>query len=519
MSRSYTPLVLRFALDEGAERSLRDRIGSHGVTDPAPDSRTYRSIYFDTPDFRLKSAGLLVQLVRDGRRWLQSAGPYDRAATCAEGIGAVRVPVSGEALELDHLGADDVRHRIDAAREHADLAPIAETVTRRCGYRLDAGTEREVLVSIDAGEVSASTLRAPFREATFELIGKDTSALFDVATALMPDEGVSLSPLSQAERSYNLASGEDAPPPEPRTARAVPLDPDQTAESAARDILIECARQIQANIALVGVSDEPEAPHQVRIGLRRLRTALSLFAPTIGCDALDHLTGEARWLGKEVGTLRDLDVALSEIVEPEAGAHPDEPGFALLQEALAARRTEYRATLRTHLRARRVQALLVDLSRFVETRPWLDPRDYDQTLRLATPLAALSRKRLGKRWRKVRAYGQRIDDLGIAERHEMRKELKKLRYTVEFLKPVYPAKQVKSFVKPLKQLQEVFGALNDLAMTEALFTGPYAPCPNDPQAQRAIGRILGARDLRSDEEWHHARGLWTVLQQTGPFWD
>jgi len=327
-----------------------------------------------------------------------------------------------------------------------------------------------------------------------------------------------------AERSLKARAGalgpadEAIPAPEPRNARAVPLDPDQTAESAARDVLIECARQIAANVTVVGASDAPEGPHQLRVGLRRLRTALALFGPIVGCPALERLNAEARWLGQEVGALRDLDVALAEIVEPEAEAHAGDAGFAALGEALGARRAASRAALREDLRGRRAQAFLLDLSRCIETRPWLAPGDYAQTARLATPLAALARERLDKRWRKVSGYGRHIETLDTPERHELRKELKKLRYAIEFLGPVYPPKKVKGFVNRLRDLQDLFGALNDLAMAEELFTGPDAPCADMPEAQRAVGRILGVRTLRSEEDWHRARGLWHSVHKAGPFW-
>ena len=87
-----------------------------------------------------------------------------------------------------------------------------------------------------------------------------------------------------------------------------------------------------------------------------------------------RLNEEARWLGQEVGRLRDLDVVANDIVRREAGAHPDEPGLSALADALARQAGEQREHLRELLAAARAQAFLIDLARFVETRGWLVPR-------------------------------------------------------------------------------------------------------------------------------------------------
>src|SRR5262249_49849242 len=92
--------------------------------------------------------------------------------------------------------------------------------------------------------------------------------------------------------------------------------------------------QIADNVRVVRMIDDAEGPHQLRVGLRRLRSAFSTFAPALRSGETVRLNAEARWLGQEVGRLRDLDVLALDIVTREANAHPDEPGFAVIAEAL-----------------------------------------------------------------------------------------------------------------------------------------------------------------------------------------
>ena len=152
--------------------------------------------------------------------------------------------------------------------------------------------------------------------------------MFDIAHVLFPDGGLRLSRLSKLQRGYLLAEqGRIDPPLAPRNAMEVALAPAQIAEQAARDVLRECLDQIATNVVVVRKLDDPEGPHQLRIGLRRLRSAFSVYAPVLQSPEMVRLNEEARSLGQEVGRLRDLDVVACEIVRREAEAFPDEPAL------------------------------------------------------------------------------------------------------------------------------------------------------------------------------------------------
>ena len=174
----------------------------------------------------------------------------------------------------------------------------------------------------------------------------------------------------------------------------------QTVEQAARDILRECFDHIATNIVVVQELDEMEGPHQLRVGLRRVRSAFSVFSAALQNPEMTKLNEEARWLGQEVGGLRDLEVVANEIIWREAEAHPEEPGLSVVAGALGAEAIERRENLRRILAERRGQALLIDLARFVETRGWLVAEDFSQTKRLAAPVHKFAVEALNKRGRR-----------------------------------------------------------------------------------------------------------------------
>ena len=325
--------------------------------------------------------------------------------------------------------------------------------------------------------------------------------------------------LSKSARGYLLAEeGRIEPPLAAQNARTIAVDPDQIAEQAARDILRDCLDQIAANFVVVRKLDDIEGPHQLRIGLRRLRSVFSVYKSALESPEMARLSGEAKWLGQEVGRLRDLDVVANDIVGREAALHPDEPGLSALAEALARQAGERRDHVRTLLMAARAQAFLIDLAQFVETRGWLVPADFAQTGRLAVPVVDLAHRGLNKRWKKVSKAAQGLETLTAEQRHALRKELKKLRYAVEFFAPLFPSKRVAPFLKGLKKLQTVFGDLNDAATVREMFAGAEAPGAGDWTTQRAIGWVIGAGQARAELGWNKAQALWRDLEETRPFW-
>jgi triphosphatase len=305
----------------------------------------------------------------------------------------------------------------------------------------------------------------------------------------------------------------------PRNAEVIALETHQRAEQATYDILRECLAQITANMAVVQGLPDPEGPHQLRVGLRRLRTAFTALWTALDSPEMTRLGQEARWLGQEVGRLRDIEVVKNEIVPREAEAHPQQPGFPAIADRLRREVTKRREDLRQLLGEARSQAFLIDLSRFVETRGWHVVEDLDQAGEFAIPLRKLARKALTNIWKKVRKRGRGIENLNAEQRHELRKALKKLRYTVEFFSSLYPAKKVERFGKRLKKLQQLCGDVNDAAMVATTFSEKGVLSDADPKSQRAIGCMIGAKQVRAEFVWSRAKHQWRRLKKFQLFWE
>jgi CHAD domain-containing protein len=174
--------------------------------------------------------------------------------------------------------------------------------------------------------------------------------------------------------------------------------------------------------------------------------------------------------------------------------------------------------LRQTLRGERVTRFLFDLARLIETRGWLVPADFDQTQRLARPVIDTAVSALAKRWKGARRRARDLDKLDPEGRHELRKELKKLRYAAEFLSSLFPAKRVETFLKRMRNLQNMFGDLNDAHLVRAKIGEVVGPGIEDVDNQRAAGWLIGANLVRADLGWARAASWWRDLEGTQLFW-
>ena len=478
------------------------------------------SVYYDTPGHALAAAGVSLRLRRSGSAWVQTI-KRRAGAVVSSGFFAHEEderPAPGGRLILDGPDADGALAAVRTAAGDAPLAPVFETRVRRQVERLRMDGA-EVELALDEGETVAGTARAPIREAEIERISGDVAAVFAVARALFPTGPIRFSAENKAARGYALATtGTLDTTVAPRNAADIELDGASTVEAVARDILRDCLAQIATNMVVVAETTAIEGPHQLRVGLRRLRTAFALFEPWIGGGAMANLGNTARGLGREVGALRDADVLLDEVVAGAVSEGLDEAARAALAVTLAARRDVIRTRVRAALAGTEATGFLFDLAAFIETRGWLAPADYGQSARLATEVADAAPAILRKRHRQVTRSARRIRELDSEGLHDLRKQLKKLRYAVDMLGSLFDEEAVAPYLRSLKGLQDAFGSMNDAAMAQHELSGPDAAARDDPDAQRAVGWVLGALAAREKRDRPGLFDRWDKLAGAKPFW-
>ena len=227
----------------------------------------------------------------------------------------------------------------------------------------------------------------------------------------------------------------------------------------------------------------------------------------------------ARDLANRVGDLRDLDVLAEEIVAPAAGFAPQALAADRLAELVLSGREKARAALRAALLDPSVNALLFRIGALAEGDGRKLPETGNEASDGGRPLAEFAAEALDKRWKAAARLAARIEDLTLEERHDLRKELKKLRYTVEFFRPAFAARKVKPFLSRLKTLQDVFGYLNDVVMAGRLADIATSGQRKQPAATLlAAGFVMGWHEARAEHAWESARALWDETRRVRKFW-
>ncbi len=224
------------------------------------------------------------------------------------------------------------------------------------------------------------------------------------------------------------------------------------ADKALRIVLGHCLDPIILNAGKMAVGTyDAEQIHQLRVGLRRLRSALELFE---GWAALPESLSMAplNRLFRHLGRVRDqavLRAALARLLR-EAGAPP-----------LVLPSPEMLPDSALQLRAPKVQQALLQLMAFVSqgAPSPAPPRGRALDLWMAQRLT---------RWhRHVQRTGRRFAELPESRRHALRKRIKTLRYGVEFAAVLFPPREVAHYLKALRLIQDSLGQYMDLSLTLA----------------------------------------------------
>jgi len=519
MTKATKEIELKLEVPEEAHSQIKRTGAPEGFTAGRATTRNLQSIYVDTPNQALRKAKTSLRVRKVGQSWVQTVKIGTGVAGGVSSPIEIETKVQGGEVDLAAIPDPQALAILEEIIAGHSLAPCFETVMKRTTRILTDTTDgSEIEVAFDTGEVRAGNRTAPLSELEFELKSGSTPALFKAARGLVGTAPFRFSPYSKAERGYRLAEGRATDLATPKLGSKVVLDPAETTERAFREILRSCLDQIAHNRLVVLSSDAAEGPHQLRVGLRRLRSALRLFKPVLHPTSSAALDKAARTLAGEAGDVRDLDVLTEEIVQPLQDRAPAGVSVSALVTFLEGRRDAARTRLRDHLAQEDINLFILDLAAYTEGRGWLDPGNFDQTTRLAETITDFARKALDKQWKKVSKYGARIDDLTIEERHDMRKALKKLRYGIEFFGSLYPADSLKPFLKRMKKLQDIFGYLNDVAMAEKLALINGKDGEDAVERAQAVGFAIGWHEAQSTATWPHAKGFWRETRKSPKFW-
>jgi inorganic triphosphatase YgiF len=442
----------------------RRRLLEHFVV-AGPVSLELSARYFDTKACALHVHGLDLRVRKDGDAWTQTlkrggaAGAIERDEWEA--------PVGGPAPELAGLRAvaglpRQVAKLLRAIGADGGLEEKFSVGVKRETWKLRVA-ESEVEMALDEGVITCGAASLPVSEIEFELKAGDKAALYALAAELAGHIPVLPGDASKSARGYALCRGK---PDAPRKAGAIALSRKLSVEEGIRAILGNCLHHAQANVRGIVETDDPEYLHQMRVGMRRFRSALKLFGKWLVLPPA--MQEELDWLGAVLGSARDHDVFNQSTLPAIADDIQAGDSLRPLAERAAAAAAEQRAELRRALHSARYGQFMLSLCGWVDCGGWRSGMDAGLLASLEKGLPKFARKAVARGHAKIERRGRHLDRHDARSLHVLRIACKQNRYTVEFFRALARGTRAGEYIDELASLQDVLGARNDVTVAQRI---------------------------------------------------
>ncbi len=303
--------------------------------------------------------------------------------------------------------------------------------------------------------------------------------------------------VSKAERGYALCSQSGT---RVHKAKPVALDDGDTVEQALQAILGNCLRHIQDNEAGVVHSDDDESVHQMRVGVRRLRSALKLFEPCVAFP--EPLMAEIEWLGAALGAARDWDVLANGTLQRATPALIAGKRVMALQALTSEAVHHQRQQAIAAITAPRYTHLLLAFG------AWLSDSAGRAGPAMEQPALKFARAALRSRHHKLLKRGAKVGDGDARALHRTRIAGKQARYALEFFQPLFRRRLVRPYLDALSAMQDELGRHNDLVVADRLLTQLEQ---DHPEHGASVALVRGYLLAQQESDQRAIRKVWKAF--------
>jgi inorganic triphosphatase YgiF len=493
-----------------AARILRRRDGL------LPRHKYLVSTYFDTPKLLLRKNGVTLRVRQTGKKRVQTIKTVNGGISLSRGEWEHKL--KGDAPDLRAARGTALQPLLSGKRKRElkhNLEPIFATHVQRTFLPLRSGNSRIELV-LDEGHVRAGQKSSPLAEVELELKKGTASDLFKAARLVAGLAPVKLALKSKSEHGYDLIA--DAPSRAFHGSKII-LQPDTGIAAAFQVIGRSVLTHIAANEPAVRAAD-PDGVHQMRVGVRRLRAAITVFSELLDCKQTEQIKRDLKWLAGKLAPVRDLDVFLKGKIEAFERSDAPTAGLPELKSELVYRRDVAAESAKVAITTTRYRLLIFSILEWIEDGKWLRQSGAQAKRKIRSFAADLFERRTRKARRKAKKAGK----VDAHARHKLRIAIKKLRYALYFFETLYShngsAKALSRYKKYLKDLQDNLGALNDIAVHQKLATrlANGSGGPNPELVSFAAGVITGSERGEIRPILAEVTKTAHKLRQAGKFW-
>lgn len=474
---------------------------------------------FDTRAFKLRKAGISLRVRHDGKKTVQTVKRDPKGACGAFTRQEWECEIAGHQPDLD-LARNTALAQFNLKKLGRKLRPVFETDVERVAIPL-AHQNHELELAIDHGAVKAGRRREPLSEIELEVKDSEPIEALKIARRIAAETAASYGAKTKAERGYALSAGDGHAP---AFGDEILLRPAMPVSRALQAIGFSCLHHIAANQDAVADGD-PEGVHQMRVGIRRFRAALSLFKALIQQPDAEHVKSELKWLTEQLGAARDLEVLLKEGVKRLQREEPEAGGVAALESDLEHRRRAAFARAKAAVGSERFRQLVLECAFWLAGGDWFRSREPLIAARRDILVSDFAAGELTRRAGKIIKRSKKLEALDTRRRHKLRIAIKKVRYACEYFASVYEGRKAerrrKEFTAALKEIQSSLGRLNDMQVHGRLahrFAHSRRRAAKQTEKAFAIGLLTGREHAEAAAILADALKAARKVSHAKPFW-
>ena len=501
-----TETEIKLAASAAMLRSLRDHPALAGVE----STRALHSTWFDTPSRALAAGGASLRV-----REAEGGAPeqtFKLEAPATAGLHRREWTIAHERDQPVGTGFPrSAQARLRRLVGAGQLRPYAVVEVERT-VRLVQWGRSTIEVAFDTGAIRAGERHLDLCEVELELVKGRPADLFALAAALPLGPDLRWSTASKAGRSQILAFDLT---PEAQRAAAPELRANMTVRAGFQAIGWSCLGPLIANSDMILATGEPEAIHQARVAVRRLRVAFKALRSIVSDAVAPVLGAELKAVGQQLGAVRDVDVLISLV---RSTRPVSEAASADLMRELATRRAAVLGEARAALASASFQQLLVAIAAWLEAGKWRGAAEAQG------PLTEWSAQILTRGRKSLRQRSAALDQLSNHALHRVRKDAKALRYYAGFHASLYrgPASEslFRGFVASLAAAQEALGKLQDAVAVRRFAETAFAAAEPIVAARvrEELRQLLGERERKGRKELKAARKSFRQAWDNGKWW-
>ncbi len=302
------------------------------------------------------------------------------------------------------------------------------------------------------------------------------------------------------------------------THRDVVVRPDDPLPEVAKKVLSVHFKRMEANEKGARKGEDIERLHNMRVAVRRMRTAARIFGRFLDEDEFRPFVRELRTLGRSLGPVRDLDVQMDQARAFQGTLRMRERlDLQRLLEAWQLNRARLRQRLLEHLDSSAYRTFKEEFTAFLEdgsagARPVVTKNGSVRPSLLSHEGPVILSERLAA----VRAYEGWIEggEVPLRRYHRLRIEVKRLRYTLEFLSDV-AGPEAEPLIASLKTVQDHLGEMREAWMTADRLEREFLPHAFEgPESEKhpGIASYLASRRIRCEELRESFPAVWSAIR-------